>query len=1075
MLQTHKKRSTCRGSKIIPKDKNNNQKNHPKKIKSQSKIYPSSLSHNPLATNPSSLTTTTTRSFSNPPLNDPNSINHLQNLSQATSKKSPSNFDQTPFVVLGIETSCDDTSLAIVSSDRQTLTTQSISQLGLHQLHGGVVPTIAMRSHAITINHLIAKSLLAAHLISTPSPHLLPQNSNIFPTFSPTSPIHSRFPTNSYLEDTTDNCTWLESELHKLDQFRQHLFLRCRVDSPTPKTSVHPSLQLDLDAIAFTLGPGLSGSLAVGVDTAKALGTAFNLPIIPVNHLIAHTTVGQLTNKNVGYPYFGLIISGGHTQLNYVKDEQTVTVLASTVDDAIGEAFDKIYRSMDMEAFDFEQTQKVIKKEQINVAMNLFRLKDLWPENLEDEIKATGNELLADVYRTIMSVADHDPGENDLNSAHTAKNTPQTLTSSHHTGATRTNQSHSLSSLSSQYSGWRIGAKNDLDQSQIPNSELLEQFSLQFLQNLQQIPDLTLERVSLPAVGNVNDLYNTNQTPDAFLPTFQEAYVRVQNQKKSSRINNTHSIISTKNPNDQNIDTSKSDPSDPSVIDNYNDNDDDDDDNDNISDKDETPSPEDINMSNLTPKSERQVLEALSTHKTLPHGAQVEIAANMYTDMYNILQAYDFMILNITQNLTHNLQCETIRKRFFEKESNRGFGVLRKAGQLLPVHRFLPIVPLPLPLHLTNKDQSYTSLSYSGFKTKIRQHIATEIDFMNSIEIFASQHDLNTKHVAGLDEYPNPYDRSEIQSFAQIPPYLTHLTHNSSQRSSLSTQVSNIYRLCVSAQFQMTGTEHLIQKISRSMQYMHNVFPNQDGVYIMDKPQSLDQLILPPNDGSFHVGHSTHDIPNEQIWKKHTKSLLQAENKIVIGGGVACNKYITENIKLFFQNFNPNVLTKPKKGSNMTRSSSEQDTEALKFDVVIVPPQLCADNGSMIAWSGIQKYKKHLDQFDQFCNHSESDNGHNNYDFSQYLASSHVIDSESLQHQQNALDRHFIQLYGRKFEEMKKRSNNNHNDQTDSLLPNSLALPANQAEEFSILYQRPKWPLHEVFIPKPSSKLMKEL
>lgn len=99
----------------------------------------------------------------------------------------------------------------------------------------------------------------------------------------------------------------------------------------------------DIDAIAFTQGPGLIGSLHVGVQAAKTLAWAFNKPLVPVHHIAGHIYANRLV-KELHFPLMALVVSGGHTELVYMKDEWSFEVLGTTQDDAIGEAFDKVGR-----------------------------------------------------------------------------------------------------------------------------------------------------------------------------------------------------------------------------------------------------------------------------------------------------------------------------------------------------------------------------------------------------------------------------------------------------------------------------------------------------------------------------------------------------------------------------------------------------------------------------------------------------------------------------------------------------------------------------------------------------------
>ena len=175
--------------------------------------------------------------------------------------------EKRDLVVLGIETSCDETAAALVrreASGKGVLLANLVrSQLALHAEFGGVVPEIAARAHVELLDRLIAEALSESRL------------------------------------------GWEE-----------------------------------IDGVAATAGPGLIGGLIVGVTTAKAIALARGLPFIAVNHLEAHALTPGLTH-GLRFPYLLLLVSGGHTQLLIVKDVGSYTRLGTTLDDALGEAFDK--------------------------------------------------------------------------------------------------------------------------------------------------------------------------------------------------------------------------------------------------------------------------------------------------------------------------------------------------------------------------------------------------------------------------------------------------------------------------------------------------------------------------------------------------------------------------------------------------------------------------------------------------------------------------------------------------------------------------------------------------------------
>lgn len=168
-------------------------------------------------------------------------------------------------IVLGIESSCDETAAAVVQDGRRILSSVVSSQAAFHSRYGGVVPEIASRKHLEAIVPVVREALERAAL--------------------------------------------------SLD---------------------------DIQGIAVTMGPGLVGSLLIGISFAKALSYAKNLPLIGVNHLEGHLTALFLEKADAGFPFIGLVVSGGHTNLYYVKAFGEYAFLGQTRDDAAGEAFDKV-------------------------------------------------------------------------------------------------------------------------------------------------------------------------------------------------------------------------------------------------------------------------------------------------------------------------------------------------------------------------------------------------------------------------------------------------------------------------------------------------------------------------------------------------------------------------------------------------------------------------------------------------------------------------------------------------------------------------------------------------------------
>ncbi|MCL2804531.1 MAG: tRNA (adenosine(37)-N6)-threonylcarbamoyltransferase complex transferase subunit TsaD [Treponema sp.] len=167
--------------------------------------------------------------------------------------------------VLGIETSCDECSAAVVQDGNKILSNVIATQVPFHAPWSGVVPEIASRKHTEWI-YAVTKEALE----------------------------------------------------------------KCALSAA------------DIDAVAVTSRPGLLGSLLVGLSFAKAFAWARNIPFIAVDHMLAHLYAVQLTSSKIEYPFLGLLVSGGHTIICRADDFDNITVLGTTIDDAAGEAFDKV-------------------------------------------------------------------------------------------------------------------------------------------------------------------------------------------------------------------------------------------------------------------------------------------------------------------------------------------------------------------------------------------------------------------------------------------------------------------------------------------------------------------------------------------------------------------------------------------------------------------------------------------------------------------------------------------------------------------------------------------------------------
>ncbi len=169
-------------------------------------------------------------------------------------------------LVLGVESSCDETAVAIVKDGKEVLSNVVLSQIDIHTKFGGVVPEIASREHVYNVSMVFEEAFKKANL------------------------------------------------------------------SPE-----------DIDLIAVTKGPGLIGSLLVGVNAAKTLALIYNKPLIGINHLAGHIYANSIEH-DMKFPSIALLVSGGNTELIYMKDHFSFEIIGETLDDAVGEAYDKVAR-----------------------------------------------------------------------------------------------------------------------------------------------------------------------------------------------------------------------------------------------------------------------------------------------------------------------------------------------------------------------------------------------------------------------------------------------------------------------------------------------------------------------------------------------------------------------------------------------------------------------------------------------------------------------------------------------------------------------------------------------------------
>ena len=173
--------------------------------------------------------------------------------------------------ILGIESSCDETSVSIVKNGTEEIATVISSQIDIHKDYGGVVPEIASRHHVKNITMVLEECLEKANM--------------------------------------------------KME---------------------------DVDAIAITYGPGLIGSLLIGLEAAKTLAFVYNKPLIPVHHIAGHIYANSLV-KPLEFPLLAVVVSGGHTELVEMVDHYKFKKMGGTLDDAIGECYDKVARVIGLE------------------------------------------------------------------------------------------------------------------------------------------------------------------------------------------------------------------------------------------------------------------------------------------------------------------------------------------------------------------------------------------------------------------------------------------------------------------------------------------------------------------------------------------------------------------------------------------------------------------------------------------------------------------------------------------------------------------------------------------------------
>ncbi len=198
---------------------------------------------------------------------------------------------KTP-IILGIESSCDETAASVVKNGREVLSNVIISSAAKQAEFGGVVPEIASRAHTEAVSQAVKRAISEAGV-----------------SFG------------------------------------------------------------DLDAIAVTYGAGLLGALLVGVSYAKSLAYALDIPLIAVSHIRGHMAACYLADKSLQPPFIGLLTSGGHTAVTVVESYTKMKILGSTLDDAVGEAFDKVARVLGLSYPGGPNVERLAKQGQNNITL----------------------------------------------------------------------------------------------------------------------------------------------------------------------------------------------------------------------------------------------------------------------------------------------------------------------------------------------------------------------------------------------------------------------------------------------------------------------------------------------------------------------------------------------------------------------------------------------------------------------------------------------------------------------------------------------------------------------------------
>lgn len=234
--------------------------------------------------------------------------------------------------ILGIESSCDETAAAVVKNGREVLSNVISSQIDTHTKYGGVVPEIASRKHVENINAVVRQALLEAGF--DPAQVACQQS------------ISKRSLPKCFETDSDQLLAGEDSLVSDVNSAQVSLQSSEQNISDTTVLRGTTAEKPALDAISVTYGPGLVGALLVGVAEAKALAHAWNLPLVGVHHITGHVSANFLEHPDLEPPFMCLIVSGGHTNLVIVKDYGVYEIIGTTRDDAAGEAYDKVARSV---------------------------------------------------------------------------------------------------------------------------------------------------------------------------------------------------------------------------------------------------------------------------------------------------------------------------------------------------------------------------------------------------------------------------------------------------------------------------------------------------------------------------------------------------------------------------------------------------------------------------------------------------------------------------------------------------------------------------------------------------------